>query len=94
MSTRAAILIPSDEGDWLAIYSHYDGYPEHMLPALANADPDAIRTAREIRQLHPNGEIDAFTDPRTPARLAQPAIPEWAEHAYVLSPDGWKHIAA
>ena len=38
MSTRAQIAIQIGPDEWAQIYVHYDGYPEHMLPALAPLD--------------------------------------------------------
>jgi hypothetical protein len=35
MSTRAQIAIQIGPNEWAQIYCHYDGYPSHMLPALA-----------------------------------------------------------
>ena len=51
MSTRAQIAIQIGPEDWAHIYSHYDGYPSHMLPALAPWTPEDILAAREIRQV-------------------------------------------
>jgi hypothetical protein len=36
MSTRAQIAIQTGPAEWVPIYVHYDGYPSHMLPALAH----------------------------------------------------------
>ena len=35
MSTRAQIAIQIGPEEWAHTYVHYDGYPSHMLPALA-----------------------------------------------------------
>ena len=35
MSTRAQIAIKTGPEEWAHVYCHFDGYPEHMLPALA-----------------------------------------------------------
>ena len=91
MSTRAALFIQTDEGNWLEIYNHFDGYPSHMLPALAAADPAEIIAAGDIRMIHGNGTVEALSDPRAPKERLQPAMPEWAAHAYVLTATGWKH---
>lgn len=34
MSTRSCVAIPTADGGWKGRYVHFDGYPEHMLPAL------------------------------------------------------------
>jgi hypothetical protein len=35
MSTRAQIAIQTGPDKWAHVYCHFDGYPAHMLPALA-----------------------------------------------------------
>jgi hypothetical protein len=91
MATRAALFTQNDDGSWMQTYSHYDGYPEHMTDALAKADPDAIRAAREVRRILHTGEVDAFENPRDPETTTTPTMPEWAEHAYALTATGWQH---
>ena len=91
MSTRSQIFIQNDDCSWTGIYCHYDGYPAHMLPALEAADPEAIRQAQEIRQIHPDGKVEAFADPRPATRHDRPTKPEWAEHVYILTATGWEH---
>jgi hypothetical protein len=93
MTTRSAVFLPTEAGEWLRHYCHYDGYPEHMLPALAKADPTAILTAQELRQIHRDGTVAAFERPRAPERMAEPTWPDWAAHAYVLTATGWHHAA-
>jgi len=36
MATRSAIAIQLPKNRFLAIYCHYDGYPEHQLPILTD----------------------------------------------------------
>ena len=91
MSTRAALFIQNEDASWLQIYSHYDGYPSHMLPALAKADPDAIRSASEFRQIYDDGRVEGFSNPRPPTRVQNPTMPGWAAHAYALTAKGWQH---
>ena len=68
MSTRAQIAIEVGPGEWAHVYSHYDGYPEHMLPALAPWTPEDILAAIEIRQVSAEGigspEIGSMLDKR------------------------------
>lgn len=92
MSTRSALFIQTEDGDWLCHYCHYDGYPRHMEPALAKAKPEMILAAKELRAISETGAVDGFPSPRAPERMAQPEMPEWAEHAYLLTyPEGWRH---
>ena len=65
MSTRAQIAIQIGPEEWAHVYSHFDGYPEHMLPALAAWTPEDILAAREIRQVTPE-KLDCFDPPRAP----------------------------
>ena len=90
MSTRSALFIQNDDSTWNEIYCHYDGYPAHMMPALANADPDAILAAQEIRQIQDDGQVQAFPTPRRAEQTRTPTIPDWAEYAYILTAAGWK----
>ncbi|WP_247651326.1 hypothetical protein [Roseovarius autotrophicus] len=53
MSTRAQIAIQLGPEEWAHTYVHYDGYPSHMLPALAPWTPEDILAAIEIRQVRP-----------------------------------------
>ena len=94
MSTRSALFIQTEAGDWLQHYCHFDGYPRHMMAALAKADPDAILAAKELRQILDTGEVEGFPHPRAPEVHKAPAMPDWADHAYVLTSSGWEHAAS
>lgn len=94
MSTRSALFIQTEAGDWLQHYCHFDGYPRHMMAALAKADPDAILAAQELRQILDTGEVEGFPHPRAPEVRNAPAMPDWADHAYVLTISGWEHAAS
>jgi hypothetical protein len=86
MSTRAQIAIQIGPEEWAHIYSHYDGYPSHMLPALAPWTPEDILAAREIRQVRA-GEIEAFERPRDPVILPRPTCQFC--HLYVWQDGAW-----
>ena len=62
MSTRAQIAIQLGPNEWAHTYVHYDGYPSHMLPALAPWTPEDILAAREIRQVRADA-LDCFDPP-------------------------------
>jgi hypothetical protein len=68
MSTRAQIAIQIGHEEWAHTYVHFDGYPEHMLPALAAWTPKDILAAREIRQVTAEA-LDCFDPPRAPRIL-------------------------
>lgn len=86
MSTRAQIAIQTGPEEWAHVYIHYDGYPSHMLPALARWTPEDILAAREIRQVRAEG-IEAFERPRDPVILPRPTCQFC--HLYVWQDEGW-----
>jgi hypothetical protein len=89
MSTRAQIAIEIRPGEWAHTYVHYDGYPSHMLPALAPWTPEDILTAREIRQVRAD-EIEAFERPRAPVILPRPTCQFC--HLYVWQDGAWVEL--
>jgi hypothetical protein len=95
MSTRALIAIPTPAGDWLHVYCHFDGYPNHMLPALAHHTPDAILAASEIRQIRAD-QIEAYASPRAPTRLSRPTLCEGISHLYAWNTEdgAFRHVQA
>ena len=86
MSTRAQIAIQIGLEEWAHIYCHFDGYPSHMLPALAAWTPEEILTAREIRQVTPE-KLDCFDPPRAPRILPRPTCE--LSHLYVWQDGAW-----
>ena len=86
MSTRAQIAIQTGPEEWAHVYCHYDGYPSHMLTALAAWTPEDIHAAREIRQVRTDG-IEAFDRPREPVILPRP-ICQFC-HLYVWQDGTW-----
>jgi hypothetical protein len=86
MSTRAQIAIQTGPEEWAHVYIHYDGYPAHMLPALAAWTPEDILAAHEIRQVHAD-ELDCFDPPRAPRILPRPTC-EFS-HLYIWQYSGW-----
>ena len=86
MSTRAQIAIQIGLEEWAHIYVHYDGYPSHMLPALAPWTPEDILAAKEIRQVRAD-ELDCFDPPREPPILPCPTC-EFC-HLYIWRDGKW-----
>jgi hypothetical protein len=37
MSTRSTIGYETEDGDYVGVYCHFDGYPGHVIPVLANS---------------------------------------------------------
>ena len=91
MSTRAQIAIQTGPEEWAHVYVHYDGYPEHMLPALAAWAPEDILAAREIRQVSAEA-LDCFNPPRLPRILSRPTCE--LSHLYVWRDGAWAEWSA
>jgi len=89
MSTRAQIAIQTGPEEWAHVYCHYDGYPRHMLPALARWKPEDILAAREIRQLRAD-EIEGFEHPRNPILLSRPTCQFC--HLYIWQEGAWVEL--
>ena len=89
MSTRAQIAIQIGPEVWAHVYVHFDGYPAHMLPALARWKPEDILTAGEIRQVTAEA-LDCFSPPRAPRILPRPTR-EFA-HLYMWIGCQWVHV--
>ena len=86
MSTRAQIAIQIGPSEWAHIYTHYDGYPSHMLPALVPWTPEDILAAKEIRQVRADA-LDCFVPPRDPVILPRPTCQFC--HLYVWQDGTW-----
>ena len=92
MSTRAQIAIQIGPEKWAHIYTHYDGYPSHMLPALATWTPEDILAVKELRQVRADA-LDCFVPPRDPVILPRPTcqfchLYAWQDGAWIeLDPE-------
>ncbi|MCC5971672.1 MAG: hypothetical protein JJU15_17155 [Pararhodobacter sp.] len=89
MSTRAQIAIQIGPEEWAHVYCHCDGYPSHMLPALASWTPEDILAAREIRQVRKDA-LDCYDPPRKPLIFPRPTRAFC--HLYVWQDGVWGEI--
>jgi len=89
MSTRAQIAIQTGPKEWAHVYVHFDGYPSHMLAALALWTPEDILAAHEIRQVRAD-KLDCFEPPRAPRILPQPTCE--LSHLYLWKGGGWVEV--
>ena len=89
MSTRAQIAIQIGPEAWAHVYTHFDGYSSHMLPALARWTPEDILAACEIRQVRAD-ELDCFDPPRDPVILPRPTCQFC--HLYVWKSGAWVEL--
>ena len=87
MSTRAQIAIQTGPQTWAHVYAHWDGYPAHMLPALAAWAPEDILAARELRQVKPDS-LGPFDPPRPPQMHPRPT--QEFDHLYVWQDSRWQ----
>lgn len=86
MSTRAQIAIQIGPEEWAHTYVHFDGYPSHMLPALAAWTPEDILAAKEMRQVTAEA-LDCFDPPRAPIVYPEPRCD--FSHTYTFTKSGW-----
>ena len=86
MSTRAQIAIQTGPSQWAHVYCHFDGYPSHMLPALARWTPEDILSAREIRHVSTDA-LDSFAPARAPVINPEPRCDFC--HTYVFAQGRW-----
>jgi hypothetical protein len=91
MSTRAQIAIQTGPNVWAHVYCHFDGYPSHMLPALARWTPEDILAAREIRHVS-NDALDCYVPPRGPVIHPEPRCDFC--HTYVFAQGRWVEWSA
>jgi len=91
MSTRAQIAIQTGPEECAHIYCHYDGYPAHMLPALARWTPEEVLAAKEIRKVRED-ELDCFDPPREPRVLPRPT--RELCHLYVSLVGIWVEVSS
>jgi hypothetical protein len=91
MSTRAQIAIQTGPEEWAHIYCHFDGYPEHMLPALTGWSPEDILAARELRQVSTEA-LECFDPPRAPVIHPEPRCD--FDHLYVFDEGQWREWRA
>lgn len=91
MSTRAQIAIQIGPEEWAHVYTHFDGYPSHMLPALAAWTPEEILAAREIREVTAE-TLDCFDSPRAPEIYPEPRRDFC--HTYVFTQGCWSEWRA
>lgn len=91
MSSRAQIAIQIGPEEWAHTYVHFDGYPSHMLPALAAWTPGDILAAREIRQVQVDA-LDCFDPPRAPRILPRPTCE--LSHLYLWRDGVWVDATA
>lgn len=82
MGTSALVIVKTEDSTFTHVRVNFDGYPEHMIGALANVTDEAILAAREIRFISPTGEIESYADAQPPEVHARP-FTEGYSYAYI-----------
>lgn len=90
MSTRAQIAIQTGPEGWAHVYVHFDGYPEHMLPALTRWMPADILAARELRSVSAE-RLEPYDPPR--ALQIEPVPTRAFEYLYGWRDGAWAVIS-
>ena len=87
MSTRATIAVRRPSGDYLAVYLHYDGYPEHAGRLLAanyqtGEEAETLIADGDIRSLDAElGEPDRFSNgPATSVLPTHDSLVDFAQN--------------
>lgn len=91
MATRSNIALKLDNGQYMQAYCHYDGYPEHMTPALAHfttQEQVAELVSKDIRCISSEtGVYEHFSDAEDSFIQDRPSLDE--EYLYVFEEDRW-----
>lgn len=90
MSTRGFIAFANDTNDYTELFTHYDGYPEHMLTNIIMLiNRDGIDTVRDTMCKHTywstvnhNTPDIAGVEPDENADYGTPARCAWESEAY------------
>lgn len=91
MSTRSNIALKLENGQYMQAYCHYDGYPEHMGPALkhfTSYDDVAQLVSEEIRCIdEETGVFERFNDGEKSDIQEKPTFDN--EYLYVWEDGRW-----
>lgn len=92
MSTHSAVGYEQDDGSFVGVYCHYDGYPDHMVPCLKRMfHADVVIMVNEalrhggIRSIGYKGGYDTLEGKGTSPILEWPSQ---LEYSYVKLRDG------
>jgi len=87
MSTNANYLIKKDDGGFIHLYQHWDGYPAAVLPIIAKAieQPDSIK-ARILATEKPMVEYRQDTFDDAPEKLFKMLIDRSLSFGYTIDP--------
>ena len=92
MSTHSAIGYEQEDGSFIGVYCHYDGYPGHMVPRLKRMfHADVVIMVNEalrrggIRSIGYKGGYDTFEEEGIAPILEWPSR---LEYSYVKLRDG------
>ncbi len=95
MATRSVIGYIQEDGSYLGVYCHYDGYPSGVGSFLLKMNPEDIKTMVTagiikggIRSIYSSDltEVEYFDETWPEARRTQ--LPGGEEYDYILDTDG------
>ena len=95
MATRSVIGYIQEDGSYLGVYCHYDGYPSGVGSYLLKMNPEDIKTMVTagiikggIRSIYsPDlAEVEYFNEAWSEAKRTQ--LPGGEEYDYILDTDG------
>lgn len=88
MSTEAYLIVKREDGKYVHVYVNYDGFPEHMLPALSEITPNQVLRAKEIRSIDKRDGIEAYGNPKAPIVNETP-ITDMTSYTYLWKNGRW-----
>lgn len=69
MATRSSVGYETESGGCIAVYCHYDGFPDHMAPILNNLTYDEVKDMVEtalveggLRGINDDGTYETFQE--------------------------------
>ena len=95
MATRSVIGYIQEDGSFLGVYAHYDGYPSHMGQKLLGMPPDDIKAIVTagimkggVRAVNSSelSSVEYFHEHWPEARRTE--LPGGEEYTYILGTDG------
>lgn len=102
MSTRAAIGYKRDDESFITIYSHYDGYPEHVGKLLVQhwnsfEKCEELVEGAQIRNFDNDGTVVRFADSVAGAKeefdSLQDILGDVYDYCYLFDEGEWKCFA-
>lgn len=85
MSTSATVIVKKSDHAFAHVRVNFDGYPSHMLVALANVTDEQLLDGREIRFISAEGGIEFYPEE---GLEVLPMMRKSEAYAYARNDDG------